>query len=256
LRDEDTRSATSRAEANNDWRDHFNHPFSDKQAACDQARWEACNIVTKDRSFMDLIDYRRILPIVAELLSDNIFLMSSRAMIRDQAPMTDLEFSAFRLDWHRDLGTSALEMTEPHPRLSVKVAYWLTDLHAPGQGAMQVVPGSHRLTGPITINPDTGHPFGAIEIHANSGDALLFEQRLWHAAAPNITANPRICLFFAYGFRWLRPDDYREVPDELMNHLPSARKQLLGATESRYGYYLPTTADLPLRSWLKGPVDG
>jgi ectoine hydroxylase-related dioxygenase (phytanoyl-CoA dioxygenase family) len=171
--------------------------------------------------------------------------------------MTDLEFARFPLDWHRDLGTSALEMTEPHPRLSVKVAYWLTDLNAPGQGAMQVVPGSHRLTGPLPINPQAGHPFGAMEIHAAAGDALLFEQRLWHAAAPNITTSPRICLFYAYGFRWLRPTDYRDVPDALMQQLPPTRQQLLGAVQSQQlGYYLPTAADLPLRDWLKGHEHG
>src|SRR5258708_7308992 len=77
LRDQDTQSAKSPAQGDNDWRDHFNHPFNDKQAACDEARWEASNIVTRHRSFMELIDYPKILPIVVELLSDNIFLMRS-----------------------------------------------------------------------------------------------------------------------------------------------------------------------------------
>ena len=172
-------------------------------------------------------------------------------MIRDRVPMSMEEFTRFPLDWHRDLGTSAVEMAQPHPRLSVKAAFWLSRLDAPGQGAMQVVPGSHRLNGPLPINPSTGHPYGAIEIYADPGDVLLFEQRLWHAAAPNTTPNPRICLFYAYGFRWLRPDDYRDVPAQLMEELTPVRRQLLGAVESQLGYYLPTSADLPLRQWLQ-----
>jgi ectoine hydroxylase-related dioxygenase (phytanoyl-CoA dioxygenase family) len=116
---------------------------------------------------------------------------------------------------------------------------------------MQVVPGSHRLTGPPPINPETGRPHGAIEIYAEPGDALLFEQRLWHAAAPNITPTPRICLFYAYGFRWLRPDECRDVRPQIMDSLPPVRRQLLGAVESQLGYYLPASADLPLRHWLK-----
>ncbi len=233
-----------------DWRGKFDLPVHEMQAVCDEARWEASNLVIRDKVFMNLIDHSFILPVVPALLSENIFLMSSRAMIRGRVPMTMGEFMAFPLDWHRDLGTSAIEMSEPHPRLSVKVAYWLTRLDAPGQGAMQVVPGSHRLTGPCPINPGTGHPYAAVEIYAEPGDALLFEQRLWHAAAPNITASPKICLFYAYGFRWLRPDDYRDVPEELMAQLSPVRKQLLGAVESQRGYYLPTSADLPLREWL------
>lgn len=250
-READREAAAPPMSTADDWRDQFDLPIDEKQAACDEARWEAFNIVARNERFMNLIDHRSILPKVASLLSDNIFLMGSRAMIRDRVPMTELEFARFPLDWHRDLGTSAIEMTEPQPRLSVKVAYWLTKLDAPGQGAMQVVPGSHRLLGPLPINPKTGHPFGATEVYAEPGDALLFDQRLWHAAAPNITSNPRTCLFYAYGFRWLRPDDYRDVPVELMQLLSPERQQLLGAVQSLLGYYLPTTDDLPLRRWLR-----
>ncbi len=256
LRREDEQATHAGPVADDSWRDQFDLPFNEKQAACDRARWEATNIVARDDVFLGLIDHSSTLPAIADLLGDNIFLMSSRAMIRDRVPMTEREFAGFPLDWHRDLGTSAVEMSEPHPRLSVKVAYWLTGLDAPGQGAMQVVPGSHRLVGPPPHDPHTCRPFGAIEIHASPGDALLFEQRLWHAAAPNITTNPRICLFYAYGFRWLRPDDYRDISPELMSRMPTHRRQLLGAAESPSGRYLPTTADLPLRGWLDGFVDG
>jgi ectoine hydroxylase-related dioxygenase (phytanoyl-CoA dioxygenase family) len=242
--------------SSDDWRDQFDLPSDEWQAACDEARWQADNIVARERTFLDLIDHPRMLPLVAELLSDNIFLMSSRAMIRGQVPMSQAEFEKFPLDWHRDLGTSAVELAEPLPRLSVKIAYWLTALDAPGQGAMQVVPGSHRLNGAPSINPRTGRPYGAIEIHAEPGDALLFDQRLWHAAAPNITTSPRICLFYAYGFRWLRPDDYETAPEALLNDLPAERRQLLGAAASRSGYYLPTSADLPLHDWLKAGGHG
>ena len=245
------RAAVEMPTASADWRYPFGLPIHDMQAACDDARWEEFNIVACDGVFMDLIDLRVILRIAAGLLSENIFLIGSRAMIRGQVPMSMSEFTRFPLDWHRDLGRSAVEMIQPHPRLSVKAAYWLTRLDAPGQGAMQVVPGSHRLTGPPPINPETGHPYGATEIYAEPGDALLFEQRLWHAAAPNTTANPRICLFYAYGYRWLRPDYYCDIPAWLMDKLPPVRRQLLGAVESRQGYYLPTSADLPLRQWLR-----
>lgn len=254
MRDEDESQPRATGPAD-DWRARFAFPSNEWQAACDDARWQAHNVVARDDVFLDLIDHHKTLPIVAEILNENIFLVSSRAMIREGIPATAREFEAFRLDWHRDLGTSSIEMTEPHPRLSVKVAFWLSVLSARGQGAMQVVPGSHRHTGPLPIDPDTGHPFGALEIHAEPGDALLFDQRLWHAAAPNITAKPRICLFYGYGFRWLRPDDYRQAPDDLMERLSAPRRQLLGAAESPLGYYLPTTADLSLRQWLESLDD-
>ena len=249
LREEDGR--TPHGMRNDDWRDHFDLPTDQWQAACDDARWESNNVVARESVFLDLIDQPGILPLVAGLLSDNIFLMSSRAMIRDQVPMSRAEFEAFPLDWHRDLGTSAIELAEPLPRMSVKAAYWLTALDGPGQGAMQVVPGSHRLNGAPPMNSATGHPYGAIEIYADPGDVLLFEHRLWHAAAPTITMSPRICLFYAYGYRWLRPDDYQMASDQLLKDSTPVRRQLLGVTDSPSGYYLPTSADLPLRDWLK-----
>ncbi len=165
LRREDERAAHTGPVSDDSWRDQFDLTFDEQQATCDRARWEATNIVARDEAFLDVIDHRSALPAIADLLGDNIFLMSSRAMIRDRVPMTEREFAEFPLDWHRDLGTSAVEMTEPHPRLSVKVAYWLTGLDAPGQGAMQVVPGSHRLVGPPPHDPEMCRPFGAIEIH-------------------------------------------------------------------------------------------
>lgn len=45
-------------------------------------------------------------------------------------------------------------------------------------GNFCVVPGSHRTTQP----PD---PDATVEVTARSGDALLFDRRLWHAASTN-----------------------------------------------------------------------
>jgi ectoine hydroxylase len=243
-------AAQRRTTPTEDWRSKFHRPSSKQQDECDQDRWQARHIIIRDDSFLDLIDNPTTFPAVVEILGENIFLMGSHAMVRERTAMSREEFIRFGLDWHRDLGTSALEMSEPHPRLSVRVAFWLTEINEPGEGAMQVVPGSHRLIGRPAISPTTNQPYGAIEIHAKPGDALLFEQRLWHAGAPNITDRPRICLFYAYGYRWLRPDDYREIPNDVLNRVSPVRRQLLGAVATELGYYLPTAADVPLRDWI------
>lgn len=233
-----------------EWRTLFHAPSNALQDECDRHRWQARNLIVRDDAFLELIDHATTFPAVVEILGENIFLMGSHTIVRERTPMTREEFAAFTLDWHRDLGTSAFEMTEPHPRLSVRVAFWLTPLDSPGQGAMRVIPGSHRQIGPPAIDATTGHPFGALEIHAQPGDALIFDQRLWHAAAPNTTDRPRICLFYAYGYRWLRPDDYRDMPKELLERVSTVRQQLLGAVVTDAGYYLPTNADVPLREWI------
>jgi hypothetical protein len=46
--------------------------------------------------------------------------------------------------------------TTPRPRLSVKLAYWLSDVSEPGRGNLKVVPGGHvvnRIDGPPRRDP-------------------------------------------------------------------------------------------------------
>jgi hypothetical protein len=76
----------------------------------------------------------------------------------------------FRFDWHQDGGRQNREIeTTPRPRLSVKLAYWLSDLTEPGRGNLKVVPGSHVV-----------NPLEVSHAHMNraydNGDAVLFAQ--------------------------------------------------------------------------------
>lgn len=169
-----------------------------------------------------------------------------RAATRNQAVNRAQENSS----WHRDLGTSMYEMQEPHPRLSVVAAFWLTDLGQPGSGNLRVVPGSHRLRGAPCRNPETMEPYGTTEILAEPGDVLLFDQRLWHAGSTNRGTHERACLFYRYVYRWIRPSDYVVIPEEFMRGLSPVRQQLLGKVWTDLGYINPSPEkDLPLLKW-------
>jgi ectoine hydroxylase len=54
--------------------------------------------------------------------------------------------------WHQDGGRQNRELeTDPRPRMSVKLAYWLSDVSETGRGNFTVLPGSHKtnwLPGP------------------------------------------------------------------------------------------------------------
>jgi hypothetical protein len=130
--------------------------------------------------------------------------------------------------WHQDGGRQNRELeTEPRPRMSVKVAYWLSDLSEPGRGNLRVVPGSHRMNridGPATRDAAWPDPPGAVEIRANAGDALLFDRRLWHARSINRSETTRIAVFFAYTYRWVLPRD-RTPPRAA--HYTAVERQLL-----------------------------
>lgn len=210
--------------------------------------WELRNCLPHHELFLDLLDWPATFPLVADLLGWNIHLITSHLIMRAPSPPeADDHWKA--ISWHRDGGSSSVEMQEPHPRLLIKVAYWLTDLTEPGRGGIRFVPGSHRLMGPPAQAPGSPDPYGAIELRARAGDAVLFEQRMWHAVGPNHSDMVRKGLFFGYGYRWLRPMDYVTMPQELLERVDPIRRQLLGDAATQLGYYIPTDADVPLRAW-------
>jgi ectoine hydroxylase-related dioxygenase (phytanoyl-CoA dioxygenase family) len=62
--------------------------------------------------------------------------------------------------------------TNPRPRLSVKLAYWLSHVSEPGRGNLQVVPGSHMVNwidGPPRRDIGWPDPEGATEVTAEPG---------------------------------------------------------------------------------------
>lgn len=218
-----------------------------KQGLSDKGLWFMRNCVVADDLFLELLDWPATFPLVMDLLNWNIQLSTSHLVIRaPSSPDADETFLAE--GWHRDGGTSAQEMEEPHPRLIIKVAYWLTDLSEPGRGNIRFVPGSNRLIGRPAQAEGAPHPYGAIEICANPGDAVLFEQRTWHAVGANRSQITRKSLFFGYSYRWLRPMDFITMPAELLEKCSPIRRQLLGDSKTGLAFYLPQTEDVPLRA--------
>ena len=150
--------------------------------------------------------------------------------------------------WHQDGGVQNRDLeTRPRPRLSVKVAYFLTDLGRPGRGNFVVLPGSHRLDAIDRPIDDGNDVPGAVPILAGPGDAVVFDRRLWHMRSENRSAITRKALFYAYTYRWIRPRDDLRVPPERLPALSPVRSQLLGAGTGAIGHWMPGEEDVPLR---------
>ena len=91
-----------------------------------------------------LADHPATFPYVWSLLGWNIHVYHSHLDVHPPlaAPRP------FRFEWHQDGGRQNREVeTDPRPRMSVKLAYWLSDVSEPGRGNLKVVPGSHLTTG-------------------------------------------------------------------------------------------------------------
>ena len=165
----------------------------------------------------------------------------------------------FRFEWHQDGGRQNREIeTDPRPRLSVKLAYWLSDVSEPGRGNFKVVPGSHTknwIDGPPRRDVEWPDPEGAIEVCANPGDVGVFDRRLWHARSDNYSDITRKAMFFGYTLRWIA---IRDENDGIWNsdwadQLNPVQRQLLGGLKDtdgdhQWGHYPSST---PLYGWLK-----
>jgi hypothetical protein len=205
------------------------------------------NFVAEHDAFADLVDHPQLFPKVWGILGWNIYLYHGHLIV---TPPSGKQPSDATFGWHQDSGRVNRDMEEhPRPRLSVKVAYFLSDASEPGRGNFWVVPGSHRNDA-LTIPDGTGQPKGARPVLAKPGTAVIFDRRLWHAASPNWSDVTRKVLFYGYGYRWIRTKDEMTMSSRWDDRQP-IRKQLFGWGTGANGFYSPTAEDVPLREWLR-----
>lgn len=206
------------------------------------------NFIPDDQLFADLVDYERILPKVWGILGWNIYLYHAHLIV---TPPTGQQPDNKTFGWHQDSGRTNIEMEgDPRPRLSLKVAYFLSDTSVAGRGNFWVVPGSHLWNNINKPADGNGQPEGAVPVLAKPGTAVFFDRRLWHTATPNWSDMTRKVLFYGYGYRWIRTKDDMTV-QSLWSTSDPIRRQMLGWGVNANGFYSPTDEDVPLRLWLR-----
>ena len=207
--------------------------------------WYLRNCLPADDVFLELLDWPTTVPLIAQLLNHNIQMITSHLVVRPPCP-EGIGHDFFQAGWHRDGGTAFFDLGEAQPRMFIKVAYWLTDLSEPGRGSIRLLRGSNDTSVSAPIDGDEEH----LEIRAQPGDAVLFENRTLHAVGPNLSDVTRMSVFFGYGYRWLRPMDYLAQPQDLLDRCDPIRRQLLGDCTDAMGYQIPQADDVPLKPWL------
>jgi ectoine hydroxylase-related dioxygenase (phytanoyl-CoA dioxygenase family) len=202
--------------------------------------------VGRDARFVDLLDHSPTLGAIVDLLGWNVFMYHCHLDVHP--PATGRRHRTWK--WHQDGGPQNRDIeTRPRPRLSVKIAYFLTDVSEPGRGNLVVIPGSHlrdEIERPRGRHNDLA---GAVPVLAHPGTAVMFDRRLWHMRSENRSTLTRKALFYAYTFRWVRARDDLHLPPELFPAITPVRAQLLGAGTGAIGHWLPAEGDVPLRAW-------
>ncbi|MGC9667692.1 phytanoyl-CoA dioxygenase family protein [Planosporangium sp. 12N6] len=208
-----------------------------------------------DDAFRPLVANPNVLSIIVALLSPNIHLLSSHLValpsLSADGPRTIR--TPERPGWHRDMYGVAEDLGyENVPRMAVKCAYYLTDL-TPDSGITVFLPGSHLLTERPAIPAGAVDPPAAITPDIGPCDAVLFDNRTWHAGGINTSGKPRLALMMQYGYRWLaRVDD--PSPELLArNDLSPVERQLLGAPDrAPDGSLVKGAGAAPLRAAMAG----
>lgn len=191
-----------------------------------------------------LVDHPVTFPLVWSTLGWNVHIYHSHLDVHPQVTVEP----PFRWRWHQDGGRQNRELeTHPRPRMSVKLAYWLSDVSVPGRGNLTLIPGSHRtnwLPGPPRRDVRWPRPDGAVQVTVDAGDAVFFDRRIWHARSVNTSAVTRKCVFLGYTYRWVSiRDDVARLPAKpWWRRLNPVQRQLLGGVgrtdgDHAWGHY-------------------
>lgn len=198
------------------------------------------DLVGKDPVWLELIDLPDTFVKVLGIMGWHIQLFHTQLLVTPPAPAGATPGA---YGWHQDNNRMSRDLAvREQPMVSLKVGYFLTDLHSTGMGNLAVVPGSHRDNSPDVDN--------AIEITAAAGDAVIFDRRLWHSATTNCSAATRVFVTFGYSYRWLRPKSAMQL-EALFDRLDPIRRQLLGHATSANGYFDPQPDEVPLHAWMR-----
>ena len=223
-------------------------PFLRKPVVADKPEYNHLDLrrgLLKQKALSALVSHSATVSLIVQLLGPNIHLHSTTVIYkRPENP----DAPTFRRGWHRDIRMARDLGQERLPLAGIKICYCLTDFQQPNSGMTLMARGTHLRDEPLRIPKGAVDPVDAevCDLKLKAGDALLFEHRVFHTAAPNRSDRTSKVVIYGYSYRWMRPEVYLESPDEqqLLQADPITR-QLLG------GYRDVDTPPWALERWAK-----
>jgi ectoine hydroxylase-related dioxygenase (phytanoyl-CoA dioxygenase family) len=228
--------------------DHLCAPFLNKPELAGKPEYNHLDLrrgLLKHKALLALVANSTTVPLLVQLLSPNIHLHSTTIIYkRPETPAAP----SFRRGWHRDIRIPKDLGHEKLPLVGIKVCYCLTDFQQPNCGMTLMARGTHLRTEPLKIRKGEVDPIDidVRDLRLNAGDALFFENRIFHTAAPNRSDRTSKVVIYGYAYRWMKPEIYLEAPDvrQLLTVDPITR-QLLG------GYRDVDTPAWALERWAR-----
>jgi len=175
-----------------------------------------------------LVAHSSTVPLVVQLLGCNIHLHSTAIICKRPEDPT---LPAFRRGWHRDIRIARDLGHLGLPRVGIKICYCLTDFHMTQSGMTLMACKTHLRGEPLAIRKGEVDPrdVEVCDLQLDAGDALFFENRTFHTAAPNLSQRTSKVLMYGYAYRWMKQEVYLETPNpSLLAKADPVTWQLLG----------------------------
>lgn len=126
-----------------------------------------------------------------------------------------------RGDWHADWPFNQRNgghIEQPYPDMVMHLTtLWMLSPFTPENGGTLVAPGSHRRpdnpSGANGVDPQAVLE-GETVLTGEAGTVAVLDSRLWHAAAPNRSDEPRVGLAIRFAPWWLNLDSLMPGSDE------------------------------------------
>jgi ectoine hydroxylase-related dioxygenase (phytanoyl-CoA dioxygenase family) len=198
----------------------------------------------KEPALFDLVTNSTTVPLVVQLLSPNIHLHSTSLLYkRPSRP----DVPAFRRGWHRDIRIPKDLGHLSLPRVGIKICYCLTDFPEANSGLTVFARKTHLRNEPLKLSKGKVDPEDVEVCHLElkAGDAFLFENRIFHTAAPNLSNRTSKVFMYGYSYRWMKPEIYLEPAPDRQKCGGGVTWQLLG------GYRDIDTIPWALERWAK-----
>lgn len=211
--------------------DRLAESFLDKPAIVDKAEYNHLDLrpgLLEEKAMLGLVANSSTVSLVVQLLSPNIHLHSTALIYKRPE---DPRGAPFRRGWHRDIRIPGDLGHQSLPRVGIKICYCLTDFHGFDCGMTLMARGSHLRTEPLAIRKGQVDPSDVEVCHLrlNAGDAVLFENRIFHTAAPNRSDRVSKVLMYGYAYRWMKTEVYLDVPNKrYLEKADPIGRQLMG----------------------------
>ena len=209
-------------------------------------------LLASDQSFAPYLADPRIVGTVEALFGPHVRISFTTAIINNPGN----ERGGWHSDWPFNQNNAG-HVPAPYPDAVMHMTtLWMLSPFTGENGGTLIVPGSHRSdnnpTGGNGVDASAPYPT-EMQATGDAGSVLIFDSRLWHAGAPNLSAEPRVGMAVRYAPWWLNLDVLMPGSDERKRMVDEAggHDNEVPPVSSKVFEQLPQDLKPLMRHWVR-----